>query len=99
MLVLSRKPGEAIVVGRPAPAEEPRVSAPPPGPTGRGSAGGGVGPAPCPASAPAAGRRPGGAPPSRPGARLDRAGRRRHWPVADGTAQGRSAAGDGFRAV
>lgn len=58
MLVLSRKPGEAIVVGQSTRAEECRRPEPPLGPNGPEPAGGGAGPAPCPASAPSLGRRP-----------------------------------------
>ena len=99
MLILSRKPGEAVVVGRPALAEPPRPPAPPARPTGSGSAEGGPGPAPCPTSAPAPGRRPGGAPPSRPGVRLGPIARRRRGPAPDVASRRSSAVGGGFRAV
>jgi hypothetical protein len=88
MLVLSRKPGEAVIVGRSGGTDGPRLAVPPFGLNGRGSSGG-AGPAPCPASAPVPGRRL-VAIRSRPGARLGRAARRQLGPAPDVTAQGRS---------
>jgi hypothetical protein len=65
MVVLSRKPGEAVIVGRPSRAFEPWITVPPQLPMGGGPTGGAVGPAMCPAAARA--RRPLAAPPSRAG--------------------------------